>query len=230
MGRAYCGLVGNNQRKKADHRTDGGNMNDEHTLSALADLLHLPSAGARVTSDDVLVERIAAGDKLAMQVLFARHHVRTFRFVLGLVKDRTMAEDLIGDVFLDVWRQAHKFEARCAVATWLLAIARYKALSALRARRTHDPLDEASAIEDPQAGPEALIQIKDRGETIRRCLKELSAEHREIIDLAYYHEKSIDEVAEIVGIPLSTVKTRMFYARKHLAMLLSAVGIDRTSI
>ncbi|MGA2125871.1 MAG: sigma-70 family RNA polymerase sigma factor [Xanthobacteraceae bacterium] len=205
-------------------------MIDEQTLSASAGLSHLPSAETRVTSDDVLMERIAAGDRLAMQVLVVRHHVRMFRFVLGLVKDRTVAEDLIGDVFLDVWRQAHTFEARCAVATWLLSIARNKALSALRSRRTHDPLDEASTIEDPQAGPEALVQIKDRGEIIRRCLEALSPEHREIVDLAYYHEKTIDEVAEIVGIPLSTVKTRMFYARKRLAVLLAEAGIDRAAI
>jgi len=205
-------------------------MIDEQTLSTSAGLSHLPSAGTRVTSDDALIERIAAGDRLAMQVLVARHHVRVFRFILGLVKDRTMAEDLIGDVFLDVWRQAHTFEARCAVATWLLSIARYKALSALRSRRTHDPLEEASAIEDPQADPETLVQIKDRGEIIRRCLKAMSPEHREIIDLTYYHEKSIDEVAEIVGIPLSTVKTRMFYARKRLAVLLAAAGLDGAAI
>jgi RNA polymerase sigma-70 factor (ECF subfamily) len=205
-------------------------MIDEQTLSASAGLSHLPSAETRVTSDDVLMERIAAGDRLAMQVLVARHHVRMFRFVLGLVKDRTLAEDLIGDVFLDVWRQAHTFEARCAVATWLLSIARYKALSALRSRRTHDPLDEAATIEDPQADPETLVQIRDRGEIIRRCLEGLSPEHREIVDLAYYHEKTIDEVAEIVGIPLSTVKTRMFYARKRLAVLLAEAGIDRAAI
>jgi RNA polymerase sigma-70 factor (ECF subfamily) len=205
-------------------------MIDEQTLSASADVSRLPSAGTRVTSDDTLIERIAAGDRLAMQVLFARHHVRVFRFVLGVVKDRTMAEDLIADVFLDVWRQAHKFEARSAVATWLLSIARYKALSALRGRRAHDPLDEASAIEDPQAGPEDVMQMKDRSAVMRKCLEALSPEHREIIDLAYYHEKSIDEVADIVGIPLSTVKTRMFYARKHLGVLLQAAGIDGASI
>jgi RNA polymerase sigma-70 factor (ECF subfamily) len=205
-------------------------MIDEQTLSASAGLSPLPAAETRVTSDDLLMERIAAGDRLAMQVLVARHHVRMFRFVLGRVKDRTIAEDLIGDVFLDVWRQARTFEARCAVATWLLSIARYKALSALRSRRTHDPLDEASTIEDPHADPEALVQIKNRGEIIRRCLEALSPEHREIVDLAYYHEKTIDEVAEIVGIPLSTVKTRMFYARKRLAVLLAEAGIDRAAI
>jgi RNA polymerase sigma-70 factor, ECF subfamily len=182
----------------------------------------------QATSDEALIGRIATGDKVAMQVLFARHHVRVYRFVLRLVRDQTQAEDLISEVFLDVWRQAGKFEARSAVSTWLLEIARYKALSALR-RRPDEELDEekAAAIEDPGDDPETALGKKDKGEILRKCLTALSPEHREIIDLVYYHEKSVEEVAEIVGIPENTVKTRMFYARKRLAELLKAAGVDR---
>ena len=182
----------------------------------------------QASSDEALISRIASGDKLAMQVLFARHHVRVFRFVLRLVRDQTQAEDLISEVFLDVWRQAGRFEARSAVSTWLLAIARYKALSALR-RRPDEELDEeaAAAIEDPADDPEVAVQKKDKGEILRKCLAALSPEHREIIDLVYYHEKSVEEVATIVSIPENTVKTRMFYARKRLSELLRAEGIDR---
>ncbi len=203
----------------------------EHTWSASAGLSHLPSAAARATSDQGLIERIAAGDKLAMQVLFARYHVRVYRFVLRLVRSETLAEDVISEVFLDVWRQAATFEARSAVSTWLLAMARFKALSSLR-KRGEEELDEETAvrIKDTADDPEVAIQIKDRGEIIRKCLAALSPEHREIIDLAYYHEKSIDDLAAIVGIPQSTIKTRMFYARKQLGALLSAAGIDRASI
>jgi RNA polymerase sigma-70 factor (ECF subfamily) len=131
-------------------------------------------------------------------------------------------------VFLDVWRQAAKFEGRAAVSTWLLAIARFKALSALR-RKPEEELDEetAGAIEDPADDPEVAVQKKDKSAILRECLKGLSAEHREIIDLVYYHEKSVEEVAGIVGIPENTVKTRMFYARKKLSELLKAAGVDR---
>jgi RNA polymerase sigma-70 factor (ECF subfamily) len=131
-------------------------------------------------------------------------------------------------VFLDVWRQAGRFEGRSAVSTWLLAIARFKALSALR-RRPDEALDEeaAHAIEDPSDDPEVAVAKKDRSVVIRKCLDKLSVEHRQIIDLVYYHEKSVEEVAEIVGIPENTVKTRMFYARKKLAELLKAAGIER---
>jgi len=87
------------------------------------------------TTDEALIGRIANGDRLAMQVLFARYHVRVFRFVVRLVRDEPTAEDVISEVFLDVWRQAGRFEGRSAVSTWLLAIARFKAISALRRRQ-----------------------------------------------------------------------------------------------
>jgi RNA polymerase sigma-70 factor (ECF subfamily) len=182
----------------------------------------------QATSDEVLIGRIAKGDRLAMQVLFARHHVRVYRFVLRLVGNPTVAEDLISEVFLDVWRQADRFEGRSAVSTWMLAIARFKALSALR-KKPDEELDEETAetIEDTADNPEVALGKKDKSTVLRQCLEKLSPEHKEIIDLVYYHEKSVEEVAEIVGIPENTVKTRMFYARKKLAELLKAAGIER---
>ena len=134
-----------------------------------------------------------------------------------------MAEDLLSDVFLDVWRQAATFEARSAVSTWLLAIARYKALSAAR-RRPDAPLDDEIAVNvrDPADDPEVVLQKKDRAELLRHSLASLSPEHGEVIDLVYYHGKSVKEVAEIVGVAEATVKTRMFYARKKLAELVEA--------
>ena len=144
------------------------------------------------------------------------------------MRDESTAEDLISEVFLDVWRQAGRFEGRSAVSTWLLAIARFKALSALR-RRPDEELDEeaAAAIEDQSDDPEVALEKKDKSAIDPEVPEGLSAEHREIIDLVYYHEKSVEEVAEIVGIPENTVKTRMFYARKKLAELLKAAGIER---
>src|SRR5262249_49718886 len=145
----------------------------------------------QATSDEALISRIAAGDRLAMQVLYARHHVRVYRFVLRLVGNVSTAEDVISEVFLDVWRQAGRFEARSAASTWLLAIARFKALSALR-RKPEEELDEetAGAIEDPTDDPEITAQKKDKGEKLRRCLTALSSEHRENIDLLHSPHKS----------------------------------------
>jgi RNA polymerase sigma-70 factor (ECF subfamily) len=188
-----------------------------------------PSAGQGLAPEDsALVERIARGDRLAMQVLFGRHRVRVFRFILRFVRDEAGAEDVLADVFLDVWRQAGKFEGRSSVSTWLLSIARFKALSRVR-QRSDAPLDEefAAGIVDEADNPEIDLAKRDKGAALRLCLSSLSVEHREIIDLVYYHEKSVDEVARIVGVPAATVKTRLFYARQKLSEILKRAGVDR---
>src|SRR4029453_17086498 len=139
------------------------------------------AAAREIASDEVLIRRIAGGDQLAMQTLFVRHRVALYRWLLRLVGDEALAEDLLSEVFLDVWRQAAKFESRASVSTWLLAIARYKALSAQR-RRADVELDEevVATIADPADDPEHVLQKKDQGELIRRALAKLSPEHSEI--------------------------------------------------
>jgi len=143
------------------------------------------------------------------------------------VNDAAAAEDLTSEVFLEVWKHAGRFEGRSQVSTWLLSIARYKALAALR-RRTNHPLDNevARSIPDGADGPEAILEKQSESAVLRQCLTQLSPAHREIIDLVYYHEKSVAEVAEIIGAPQNTVKTRMFHARKRIAALLDARGFD----
>jgi RNA polymerase sigma-70 factor (ECF subfamily) len=180
------------------------------------------------TSDEVLIARIAKGDRLAMEELYGRYRVPVYRFVLRMVRNPTTAEDLNSDVFLDVWRQAGTFEGRSAVSTWIFSIARFKALNALQ-RRPMEELDDekAGAIEDQADDPEIALAKKDKAAVLRACLLKLSAEHREIVNLVYYQHKSVEDVAGIVGIPEATVKTRMFYARKKLSELLTEQGIER---
>jgi RNA polymerase sigma-70 factor (ECF subfamily) len=179
-----------------------------------------PAPSAESSTDESLIERIARRDQLAMRALFARHRLRVYRFALRLVRDETLAEDVLSDVFLDVWRQAGRFEARAAVSTWLLAITRFKALSATRRRPDVELNDEmAATIPDPADDPELALQHASDARMLRGCLVKLSPAHAEIIDLVYYHDKSVKEVADIVGISDATVKTRMFYARNRLAQL-----------
>jgi RNA polymerase sigma-70 factor, ECF subfamily len=186
------------------------------------------AAPTQAASDEALMARIAAGDRDAMRALYLRHHIRVHRFVLRVVRNQAIAEDVLSEVFLDVWRQGGSFEGRSAVSTWLLAIARFKALSALRKRPEEELDDEgAAAVVDPVDSPEVAVQKKDASEILRDCLNALTPDHREIIDLVYYHERSVEEVAQIVGIPEATVKTRMFYARKKLYSLLKAAGVER---
>ena len=181
----------------------------------------------QATSDEALIARIASGDQLAMQVLFGRHQVRVYRFILRLVRNPATAEELLSEVFLEVWRQAGKFEGRSAVTTWMLGMARLMSLSTFRHRESQ--LDEgvAEQIEDRSDTPETELAKRDKAAVMRECMTLLSAEHREIIDLVYYHEKSVRECSQIIGIPEATVKTRMFYARQKLSELLKERGIDR---
>jgi RNA polymerase sigma-70 factor (ECF subfamily) len=180
-------------------------------------------AAGEPSSDEMLIARIAGGDRLAMQTLFARHRTAVYRWLLRFVGNEAVAEDLLSDVFLDVWRQADRFQARSSVSTWLLAIARFKALSARRTRKDAE-LDETieATVADPADNPEVMLEKKNREELVRAALNNLSPEHKEVIDLVYYHEKSVDECAQILGVPSGTVKTRMFYARKKVAEMVKA--------
>jgi RNA polymerase sigma-70 factor, ECF subfamily len=203
--------------RSLDHRMEVNVSSRSQSTAAVVAI----AAMARETSSDInLINRIATGDKLAMQTLFARHRTFVYRWLLGFVSNETLAEDLLSEVFFDVWRQADRFEGRSSVSTWLISIARFKALSARR-RQVDLELGEEieTSVADPADDPEAALQEKHRSELLRRALSRLSSEHRKIIDLVYYHEKSIAECAEILGIPAATVKTRMFYARKKLAEL-----------
>jgi RNA polymerase sigma-70 factor (ECF subfamily) len=180
--------------------------------------------------DGALIVAIAAGDTCAMRVLYVRHNVNLYRFIARLTRDRSMAEDLVSEVFLDVWRNAGGFEHRSKVSTWLLGIARHKIGSAFR-HRADSHLDEhfAATIEDPADDPERALDKQDRRAVLRRCLARLSPAHREIIDLVYYHDQSVEDVSDNLGIPASTVKTRMHYARTRMAELLEETG-DRLGL
>jgi RNA polymerase sigma-70 factor (ECF subfamily) len=179
------------------------------------------------TSDEALVRSIADGDRRAMAQLYIRHNVRLYRFILRFTGNAATAEDLVSEVFLEVWRAAPHFRAESRVSTWLLAIARNKALSCMR-RRLEEPLDDRAeaTIEDTADDPESTADKLSRRAIIRRCLQQLSAAHRQVIDLVYYHDRTVDEIAGILGISPNTVKTRMFYARSKMDGLLRQAGVD----
>ena len=182
---------------------------------------------AQATSDDMLLESIADGNQTSMHILYCRHNVRVYRFILRIVRDATTAEDLVSQVFLDVWRTAGQFQGRSQVSTWLLSIARFKALTAMRQRRFEDiDQEDVRQIADGCDTPETSLDRSNTSAILRACVAKLSPAHREIINLVYYHEKSVEEAGEIIGIPQATVKTRMFYARKQLADLLKRAGVE----
>jgi RNA polymerase sigma-70 factor, ECF subfamily len=180
-------------------------------------------------ADRALLEGVARGERPAFQRLYARHSVRIFRFLKRLVQNEATAEDLLNEVFLEIWQHAGRYEGRSSPSTWMMAIAHNKAVSGLRKRREVTGLSDEEMPEaaDPDDDPEQTAQKGDKGRVMRACIAMLSPEHREILDLVYYQELSVSEAAEVLGIPENTVKTRMFYARKKLSERLKERGIDR---
>lgn len=189
-------------------------------------------AGSVVLTEDedgILLSKVAEGDNNAIGTLYARHHKRVYHFVKRFVNQSDVAEDVTNDVFIEVWQKASTFEGRSKVSSWILGMARYKALSEIRKRRNiHSASDEVfDTLEDDADTPEVVTQKLDKGAALKTCIAALSKDHRLVLDLVYYHEKSMAEVAEILDIPASTVKTRAHYARKLLSAEMAKLGVDR---
>ena len=172
--------------------------------------------------DEKLMAQIATGEQAALRTLFTRHYSRVYRFVSRFVKDRDAVEEVVNDTFLIAWQQAPRFEGRSRVATWLLGIARYRALGAVKARQAHpESMEQHEAtLVDPSERVDARMQREDSSDYLKRCLAMLPREQALLIELHYFSDKSLKEAAVLTGVPLNTVKTRMFLARKKLATML----------
>jgi RNA polymerase sigma-70 factor (ECF subfamily) len=179
-------------------------------------------------SDKALVQLMVDEDKRALKLLYMRHHDRVRRFVMSLTGNESTAEEVVNEVFLEVWRHAGQFEGRSQVSTWLMAIARFKTISEYR-RRSEAQLDERSAavIEDPSDTPAVSMDKRERSDILQKCLARLTPLHREVINLIYYQGKKVEEVAQFTGAPINTIKTRMHHARNRMGELLAEAGVDR---
>lgn len=176
--------------------------------------------------DGKLLDGIAKGDRAAFTEFYQRHNRSLFAFLVKMVRDRELAEEVLSETMLDVWRQAGRFEGKSSVTTWLFSIGHHKAVSRLR-RMREVALDEevAANIEDSGPTPDKQASDKDMSRLLARLIECLSLDHREILQLAYYQEFSVQEIAEVLDLPENTVKTRMFYARQRLKALLEQAGV-----
>jgi len=178
-------------------------------------------------SDRLLLESVADGDKAAMHILFARHRNSMFQFIKRTVRVPKLANDLVSQAFLGAWCAAGRFEKREKVSAWLLLITRVKSVNALAYHARENVLqDNIVRIAGADAKSKAAFRRKDIGDVSRYCADRLSTSHREIINLAYYHKKSVAEVSEIIGVPQATAKNAIFYARKQLARILVSIGLE----
>lgn len=179
-------------------------------------------------SDEVLLTQIAAGDQQAFSQLYLRYQSKLVRYCARVLKDDVaQAADIVDEAMFDVWRSAGNFAGRSKPSTWIYSIARNKLISWLRKTSEVTLEDESilDALIDPAATPAEELAMDDMQQQLLRLMDQLTDEHREVLKLTYFEDKSVKEVAELLGISENTVKTRMFYARKRLAQLLDKAGI-----
>lgn len=184
--------------------------------------------GQDVAPDDIkLIGRVADEDEAAFESLYRAYHPRLARFLSGMLRQPALIEEVLDDTLLVVWRKAHTYDASCKLSTWIFAIAYRQALKALK-RTGQEPV--GAEAEEPaipaHSGPDGQMHQRQVRRQVTEAMSLLSAEHRAVIELTYYHGHSSREVAEIMGCPAATVKTRMFYARQKLKDLLGPQGVQ----
>lgn len=165
--------------------------------------------------DARLIERIGRGEPAALEALYARHGRALLAYLIGQVGDPHLAEEVLQDVMLAVWRSADRFRGESRVTTWLLAIARRRAITA-RQRRTpvERSLDERAA--DDGRGPAELFERQTERSAVRDALRDLPDDQRETLELVFFHGLSGPEAAEVLGIAPGTVKSRLHRAKSAL--------------
>lgn len=173
------------------------------------------------------IRQIADGDRRAFERLYEVYGPRIFRFAIRMVKEETKAEEVVNDVMFEIWKSAGRFEARSKPSTWILGIARFRALNAIRGKKIDtDELDDATPVADPGADAGERLDQAVRVERIKQALSTLSTDHREVVELTFFQGCSYKEIAEIVGCPEGTVKTRMYHAKKKLEPVLASLAGD----
>jgi RNA polymerase sigma factor (sigma-70 family) len=183
--------------------------------------------GAPASSEDEaeLLRQVSDRDRRAFELLYRVYYRRLTRFLEQVTRRPQLVEEIVNDTMLVVWRKAGTFNHGSRVSTWIFAIAYRKALKALKraAEPSRVPWDgEAGSTE----GPETELIARESRDRLRRALAGLSAEHRAVVELTYFHGYAYREIAQIVGCPVDTVKTRMFHARRRLKVLLNGKRED----
>jgi RNA polymerase sigma factor (sigma-70 family) len=186
-----------------------------------------PSSPASEDDDLSVVRRVAAKDRQAFEILYHRYARRLYGYLSKFIRRPEIAEEVLNDVMLAIWQSAPRFNYTSRLSTWIFGIAHYKALKALkRAGVAALPLTAAVAPDGVEADePEGVVQRAELASTLASALDRLPPEQRAVVELAFGHERSYQEIAEITGSPVNTVKTRMFHARKRLARLLTGSGL-----
>jgi RNA polymerase sigma-70 factor (ECF subfamily) len=185
----------------------------------------------RERSDDAegeIVVRIAAGERQALDTLYQRYAQPLFGYLLTLTADRGLAEEILQDTFVAAWRAAARFEARSSVKTWLFGIARRQAHNSLRRRNltlTGDAALDQTPSDEPEP-EEATLRNADR-QALTGAIEQLRPVHREVLLLAFVHDLSYAEMADLLDVPLGTIRSRLSNARRLLRQILETAETER---
>lgn len=191
-------------------------------------MLDAPAAAASVDTDAGLVRRVAAGDRTALAALYELHGRAILAQIVLEVGDRALAEEILQDTMLALWRGATSFRGDSRVRTWLIAIARRQARDRRRRRRVDTVTDDIlSGWPAAEPGPEDLTLERAESAVLAEAIGGLNPRHREILGLVYGASLSLAEAAEALQVPLGTVKSRLAGARGALASSLSRKGYSR---
>ena len=172
--------------------------------------------------DDLdLIRRMQAGDDDAVRDLYAQYGQRLYAYALRLTDDPATAEDVTQNTLVTAWRTAHTFRAEGRLIAWLLGIVHHTAMKAIRNRTKYLGDVAEETIREEQPSPEEQAQVKDERRWVRQGMQSLSPEHRAVLELIFYQELSLNEVAQVLNIPVGTVKSRLSYARTHLCGVLA---------
>ncbi|MGH8601410.1 MAG: RNA polymerase sigma factor [Gammaproteobacteria bacterium] len=178
-----------------------------------------PTPKAHEDPDADLIRRIGAGDQQAFEQLYNRYYHYLFRFIYRVTHRLESTEEIINDVMLVVWEKAANLELTSRASTWILSIAYRKSLKSLDQYRANYADVSIQDIE-PDLPTMEQLELTD---WVLVALESLSREQRTVVELAYFHEMRYSDIAHVMGCPESTVKTRMFHARKKLRSLLPSL-------
>jgi RNA polymerase sigma-70 factor (ECF subfamily) len=173
-----------------------------------------------VGNDLALIGRVAGRDRQAFETLYHRYAPVVYRYLWKLIRQREIVEEALNDVMMVVWEKASRFNSTSRLSTWILGIAHNKALKArARSARFDAEFRKAEPEGVEPSGPEDLVAHRELASSVAQALDSLPPEQRAVVELTFYHDLSYAEIAEIVGCPVNTVKTRMLRARQRLASL-----------
>jgi RNA polymerase sigma factor (sigma-70 family) len=176
-------------------------------------------------SDAALLRSVAAGDATSLARLYQRHAAPLFGYLYRLAGDRMIAEEILQDTMVAVWRSAAAFEGRSKVSTWLFGIARRQAHNRLRGRAFPVTIADLPDRPDQAAGPEELAIAASGGTPVAAAIDRLPDHHRDVVALVFVAGLPLADVAEVLSIPVGTVKSRLHHARAALAAALVAEGV-----